>query len=753
MKINKKISSILGLTLSLAMFILFSASANAATFTVNITTDTDDASAGNGACVDAGGKCSLRAAIQEANALAGDDIITLPAGTYTLTQVGTDDNAAAGDLDIITDITINGADTKTTIVTAGGSTGIDDRVFHMSDVGELKMSNLTVTGGYSASSGAGIFVFTGLYDTFVFSLDHVNVEGNEITGTSTGGGIHLESLNNATIVNASITNSSIINNISGVSGGGMYITASNQGELNTNITNTTIAGNDSLTNYAEDGGGMYIYNDALSKLDLNIQHSTITGNSASNGGGLSASDDGSVFDVSIGSTIIADNTASGSFSNCGGTASQTSNDYNIEGDTNECDFNGTNDQAAVDDTTVLNVAGLADNGGDTKTVALIGLASNPAINYIPNAACRDATGSLLTTDQRDEERSGYCDVGSYEYQDNANPVITVQGLSPDSVECAVIYTDDGATATDNIDGDVSGNIITDTSDVETDTPGTYTVEYSVTDLSNNDVTATRTVTVADTTDPSIILTGDDTVTVKQGDSYTDGGATAADTCDSNIAIASSPTGTLETDSSDVNTDEVGSYTVTYTATDASSNVATTTRTVNVISRGKVTKATPLKKGKVKLTYKDGSTLTCTAFNKGKPKAKLSTDKNRLVVLKKNGTKIKVLDAKNCVKKSSKKVRKKAQKVVKLGVYNYYKANKKNEVIVATKKNGKLKVTSLKLAPNKKGSGLAKRNTKTIEPFTYKKFQLNKKKKNIQLKNSGNVIQEYRVNKKARLKFI
>ena len=50
-----------------------------ATFTVNSVVDAVDANPGNGICTTAGGICTLRAAIQETNALAGADIITLPA--------------------------------------------------------------------------------------------------------------------------------------------------------------------------------------------------------------------------------------------------------------------------------------------------------------------------------------------------------------------------------------------------------------------------------------------------------------------------------------------------------------------------------------------------------------------------------------------------------------------------------------------------------------------------------------------------
>ena len=62
--------------------------------------------------------CSLREAIGAANALAGADTITVPAGTYTLSIAGTGEDAnATGDLDISDDLTING--TTFTIIDGG----------------------------------------------------------------------------------------------------------------------------------------------------------------------------------------------------------------------------------------------------------------------------------------------------------------------------------------------------------------------------------------------------------------------------------------------------------------------------------------------------------------------------------------------------------------------------------------------------------------------------------------------------------
>src|SRR5574341_1748137 len=80
--------------------------ARAATFTVNSVADLPDAVPGNAACETANGDgvCSLRAAVQEANAFPGADTINLATGTYVLTRAGQDDSASNGDLDITDDL-------------------------------------------------------------------------------------------------------------------------------------------------------------------------------------------------------------------------------------------------------------------------------------------------------------------------------------------------------------------------------------------------------------------------------------------------------------------------------------------------------------------------------------------------------------------------------------------------------------------------------------------------------------------------
>ncbi|MCJ7708939.1 MAG: CSLREA domain-containing protein, partial [Anaerolineales bacterium] len=71
-------------------------------YIVNTTADTND-----GVCNVA--DCSLREAVRNANACPGWQTITLPAGAYTLSIAGAEEDAAAtGDLDITDDVTIVG---------------------------------------------------------------------------------------------------------------------------------------------------------------------------------------------------------------------------------------------------------------------------------------------------------------------------------------------------------------------------------------------------------------------------------------------------------------------------------------------------------------------------------------------------------------------------------------------------------------------------------------------------------------------
>ena len=54
--------------------------ASAATFSVTSTADAPDAAVGDGVCATAGGACTLRAAVEEANAQSGIDVVVETAG-------------------------------------------------------------------------------------------------------------------------------------------------------------------------------------------------------------------------------------------------------------------------------------------------------------------------------------------------------------------------------------------------------------------------------------------------------------------------------------------------------------------------------------------------------------------------------------------------------------------------------------------------------------------------------------------------
>ena len=163
--------------------------------------------------------------------------------------------------------------------------------------------------------------------------------------------------------------------------------------------------------------------------------------------------------------------------------------------------------------------------------------------------------------------------------DHTIPVITRVGDTTVSLELGSTYTDAGATAVDNIDGTITSSIVADTSAVNVNAVGTYTVTYNVSDAAGNAATqVTRTVNItADVTVPVITRVGDATVSLELGSTYTDAGATAVDNIDGTI------TSSIVADTSAVNVNAVGTYTVTYNVSDAAGNAATqVTRTVQVV---------------------------------------------------------------------------------------------------------------------------------------------------------------------------
>src|SRR5437763_842708 len=99
---------------------VFAPHAGARQFTVNSIEDAVDVHPGDGICATESGVCTLRAAIQESNALPGADEVIVPGAVYLLTIGGAgEDCSATGDLDITDDLLVLGAGPKVTIVDAG----------------------------------------------------------------------------------------------------------------------------------------------------------------------------------------------------------------------------------------------------------------------------------------------------------------------------------------------------------------------------------------------------------------------------------------------------------------------------------------------------------------------------------------------------------------------------------------------------------------------------------------------------------
>jgi CSLREA domain-containing protein len=241
-------------------------------FYVNSFADAVDANVGDGSCAAASGQCTLRAAIQEANAVApsprtvildeGPFSLSLPpipespisfsipgdsSGCFDSAETFISSDVRSGDLDVFGQLSIFGDETNATIIDGGGL----DRVFKVYAGADLSLTRLTVTGG-TAAHGGGILT-----------------EGS------------------LTLNLAAVTDSTATQN-----GGGIAVWSGD-----THITASTISGNS-----ATKGGGIFACNSAT----VNVDSSTIATNLATfSGGGLLSSSGGPFY---VTNSTISQNT-------------------------------------------------------------------------------------------------------------------------------------------------------------------------------------------------------------------------------------------------------------------------------------------------------------------------------------------------------------------------------------------------------------------------------------------------------------
>jgi CSLREA domain-containing protein len=399
------------------LFLILAAPVFANGYTVDSTADAADPTPGDGVCDDGAGNCTLRAAIQTANAHGGDDTVIVPAGVYELTlkRVASDDEAT-GDLDVRDDTTVIGAGNATPC-SGVGCTHIDgkggkDRLFDVAPGGALQLESLSMSNGKASKkdpnpnqtdevSGGCVRVAGILTTTEVAIADCSSPDDGGCVGVvdgasgsffetfltacrakDGGGGIEADSseidLNRVTISDSK----------AGDEGGGIEISDSDA-----ILRNVTFSGNK-----AKRGGGLI----AEGTAGVFVNNSTFAENSASEGGSILGNASNP---VEILNTILAAKKGN----NCSGSTVSIGN--NIDSGSS-CLLSGPNDQSNVDP----QLGELADNGGEVPTHEL--LEDSPATDAGNDSSCEaaDARG----VDRVDTDGIGSpgveCDVGAFEFE-------------------------------------------------------------------------------------------------------------------------------------------------------------------------------------------------------------------------------------------------------------------------------------------------------------------------------------------------
>jgi CSLREA domain-containing protein len=441
------------LFLSLIFIIGFSSFSFATTFVVNNNGDTNDADTSDNLCVDASGNCSLRAAIQQANASAGDDTITF---AFAIPEII---NLTIGELFINSNLTITGTGARNLTVQRSMATGTAKfRIFNISGVAGtvVTINAISIANGNVANGESGAFEFVGggvcIFTDNLLNLADIIIKNN---AANYAGGIF-----NGGVLN--MTRSTISNN-NAIQGGGI----NQSGITTTNISNSTISDNNAnafgITGGV--GGGIVVYNG-----ECNLTNVTISNNRATDSGGGAVN---VIQTTRLRNTIIANNIAPQSpdvYEFLGFTTLGNNLIGNTMGSSGFTvgNPNSNGDRVGITGNTINPMLGnLQNNGGQTDTRAL--LSGSPAIdsgnNCVVTANC--PTNNLpmpLITDQRG---TGFVrlfgtavDIGAFEVQ-----VVDADNDSvPDFLDnCPNTVNPDQA----NNDGDAQGDVC----DIDDDNDG------------------------------------------------------------------------------------------------------------------------------------------------------------------------------------------------------------------------------------------------------------------------------------------
>lgn len=173
--------------------------------------------------------------------------------------------------------------------------------------------------------------------------------------------------------------------------------------------------------------------------------------------------------------------------------------------------------------------------------------------------------------------------------DSESPVITLVSDPNVFTIPGEPYQEEGYTAWDDYDGDITHRVLREEQD--------GVVTYRVSDGAGNETCVRRKIYYFDPIPPELTLLGEGTVYMMAGEDYQEPGWTASDNQDGDLTSRVAVTGAVDRYLA-------GSYTLTYTATDAAGNVSTAQRTVVVSAKSRPNTVTP--DGKViYLTFDDG----------------------------------------------------------------------------------------------------------------------------------------------------
>ena len=277
-------------------------------FTVDSTNDSVDATPGDGVAADVSGLTTLRAAVIEANAVAGADSITLGAGVFTLSIAGRGENAAAtGDLDVVGDLTIEGAGVGETILDAN----LLDRYFQVAQGASLTLRNVTIRNGRETTGGAITNNGTLILQNVVLTENASTLRGGAINnsfgtiqlsdvdftanvsrdvGPTGSGGNSVGGAISSDLGVITITGGSFANNTAAAEGGAIDARSATLQITGTTFSNNTatvggairlFSGSATLTSITSTGDHAVVYGGAIASnyTALTVNGGTFTGNS------------------------------------------------------------------------------------------------------------------------------------------------------------------------------------------------------------------------------------------------------------------------------------------------------------------------------------------------------------------------------------------------------------------------------------------------------------------------------------------